>query len=147
MGGTYWHDNGDGTFTPLGGYLGGGHSWLDLYMMGLAAAHEVPDMFILRNLPEVGRVRWTGDMEVVSIHQIIAAEGPREPRTSHSQKVFNAAFVYLLEPGQRPSGDLLNLHKRYRDQVQVHWDHITGGRSQITTNVNDTPDSGQRAEQ
>ena len=139
MGGTYWHDNGDGTFTPLDGYWGGGHSWLDLYMMGLADVHEVPDTFILRNLREVGGNRWRGDREVVSINQIIAAEGLREPRAAHSQKVFNAAFVYLLEPGQTPSGDLLDLHRRYRDQVQDHWRHITGGWSQITTNVSDTP--------
>ena len=139
--GTYWRDNGNGTFTPLDGYWSGGHSWLDLYMMGLADAHEVPDMFILRNLREVNEGEWwgphTGEKEIVSINQIIAAEGPREPRAAHSQKVFNAGFVYLLEPGQRPSGDLLDLHRRYRDQVQEHWRHITGGRSQITTNVHE----------
>ena len=49
MGGRYWRDNRDGTFTPLDGYWGGGHSWLDLYAMGLAGADEVPEMFILRN--------------------------------------------------------------------------------------------------
>ena len=139
--GTYWRDNGNGTFTPLDGYWSGGHSWLDLYMMGLADAHEVPDMFILRNLREVNEGEWwgphTGEKEIVSINQIIAAEGPREPRAAHSQKVFNAGFVYLLEPGQRPSGDLLDLHRRYRDKVQEHWRHITGGRSQITTNVHE----------
>ena len=50
MGGRYWRDNGDGTFTPLDGYWGGGHSWLDLYATGLAEVNEVPDMFVLRNL-------------------------------------------------------------------------------------------------
>ena len=29
MGGRYWRDHGDGTFTPINGYHGGGHSWLD----------------------------------------------------------------------------------------------------------------------
>ena len=53
MGRRVWRENGDGTFTPidnLNSHLGGGHSWLDLYAMGLADASEVPDMFILRNL-------------------------------------------------------------------------------------------------
>ena len=60
MGGRYWRDNGDGTFTPINGYHGGGHSWLDLYMAGLADASEVPDMFILRNLQPGERGRPTG---------------------------------------------------------------------------------------
>ena len=50
-----------------------------------------------------------------------------------SQKVFNAGFVYLLEPGQTPSGDMLALHARHKSRVPRHWAHITGGRSQITT--------------
>ena len=86
MGGRYWRDNGDGTFTPLDGYWGGGHSWLDLYATGLAEVNEVPDMFVLRNLQPVnGGDRWgphTGNREIVSIQQVVAAEGPREPAAS-----------------------------------------------------------------
>ena len=81
MGGRY-----DGTFTPLDGYWGGGHSWLDLYATGLAEVNEVPDMFVLRNLQPVnGGDRWgphTGNREIVSIQQVVAAEGPREPAAS-----------------------------------------------------------------
>ena len=145
MGGRYWRENGDGTFTPIDGYHGGGHSWLDLYMMGVADASEVPDMFILRNLQALtegngedgywGGV-FTGDKESISIEQIIAAEGPRKPSVTRSQKVFNAGFVYLLEPGKTPTADLLDLHAEYRDKVVEHWSHITGGRSHITTKVN-----------
>ena len=139
MGGRYWRDNGDGTFTPLDGYWGGGHSWLDLYTMGLAEASEVPDMFILRNLKPVKEGHWwgphTGEKEVVSIDLIVAAEGPRKPGAAQAQKDFNAGFVYLLEPGQSPTSGLLDLHKKYRDQVVEHWSHVTGGRSRITTVV------------
>ena len=139
MGGAYWFDHGQGRFTPFDNPLSGGFSWLDLYAMGLADAEEVPDMFIVRNLQqnddptEVGF--YTGEKETVTIDQIIAAEGPRVPGTAQSQKVFNAGFVYLLEPGQTPSGDLLDLHARYRDRVMEHWSHVTGGRSQVTTVV------------
>ena len=111
--------------------------------MGLADAEEVPDMFILRNLqrnndPDTDG-HYTGDKEIISIDQIVATPGlpvpwgPGGPGTAHSQKVFNAGFVYLLEPGQLPSGDMLALHARYKSRVPVHWAHITGGRSQITT--------------
>ena len=145
MGGRYWRDNGDGTFTPLDGYWGGGHSWLDLYMMGLADASEVPDMFILRDLQPVAegdqRGPHTGEQEWVSIEQVIDAEGARERSPAQAQSVFNAAFVYLLEPGQTPDPDLLRLHTEYREKVLEHWLHITGGRSQITTAVPESPTS------
>ena len=94
MGGRYWRDNGDGTFTPL-----------------------------------------DGDKEVVTIEQVVAAEGPRIPSAARSQKDFNAGFVYLLEPGRKPTGELLLLHAAYRDQVQAHWRRVTGERSRITTFV------------
>ena len=127
MGGRYWRDNGNGTFTPLNGYWGGGHSWLDLYMMGLARADEVPDMFIVR--PD------TGDKEIVSIEQVVAVEGSRIPSAEEAQKDFNAAFVYLLAPGQTADPEMLRLHAEYRDKVIEHWSHVTGGRSRMTTTV------------
>ena len=114
MGGEFWRENADGTFTPITDYWGGGHSWLDLYAMGLAHAGEVPDMFILRNLQLVNEGDengpHTGAKEIVSIEQVVGAEGPRMPSAEHTQKVFNAAFVYLLEPGRVPTADLLRLH-------------------------------------
>ena len=139
MGGAYWFDHGDGSFDRHGNDSRGGFSWLDLYGMGLADAEEVPDMFLMRNLQENDdpdkEGRYTGDKEIVSIDQIVAAEGPRVPGPALSQKVFNAGFVYLLEPGQVPSGDMLALHARYKSRVPEYWSHITGGRSQITTLV------------
>ena len=50
-GGGFWYENADGTFTPGRVHPErSGPSWLDLYVMGLAVADEVPDMLILRNL-------------------------------------------------------------------------------------------------
>ena len=137
-GGGFWRENPDGTFTP--GRLHpelSGPSWLDLYTMGLADADEVPDMFILRNLQRVndGSRSYTADKEVISIEQIIAAEGPREPSVADSQKTFNVAFVYLLEPGKEPADDLLRLHTTFIDQFADRWFRITGGRSRITTTL------------
>ena len=145
MDGNYWVDHGDGSFSAHGKNSQGGFSWLDLYAMGLADAEEVPDMFIVRNLQPNNDPNkegyYTGDKEIISIDQIVATPGlpvpwgPGGPGTAHSQKVFNAGFVYLLEPGQRPSGDMLALHARYKSKVPGHWSHITGGRSRITTVV------------
>ena len=142
MGGFYWVDHGDGSFTPDGSNTRGGFSWLDLYAMGLADAEEVPDMFLLMNLQPNNdpdkEGDYTGDKEIISIDQILLYGHPFYDvypvlGPALSQKVFNAGFVYLLEPGQPPSGDMLALHARYKSRVPVHWAHITGGRSQITT--------------
>ena len=70
---------------------------------------------------------------------MVAAEGPRIPSAAEAQKNFNAGFVYLLEPGRKPTGELLRLHTAYRDQVQAHWRHVTGERSRITTFVSRGP--------
>ena len=145
MGGSVWHDNGDGTFTPSASWSG--LSWLDLYAMGLADASEVSDTFVLRNLEAIvagshnprgetyRRGVYTGDQETVSIDQIIAAEGVRRPGASQSQKDFNLGFVYLLEPGRAPSGHLLDAHAQLREKFVENWFQITGGRSRITTHV------------
>ncbi|MYE81145.1 MAG: VCBS repeat-containing protein [Gammaproteobacteria bacterium] len=140
MGGRSWRENADGTFTlieDVGILLGGGHSWLDLYAMGLADASEVPDMFLLRNLRPVRGAGATGpytaDKEIVTIDRIIAAEGPRVPAASNAQTVFNAGLVYLVEPGKTADTELLALHQAYRDKVVEHWARVTGGRSEMTT--------------
>ena len=151
MGGSVWRDNGDGTFTPSSSWSG--LSWLDLYAMGLAEVSEVPDVFILRNLKAVvegshnprgetyrGGV-YTGDKEIISIEQIVAAEGPRRPGASQSQKDFTLGFVYLLAPGQAPSGDLLDAHARLVREFPANWSRITGGRSRFSTPLPDRAES------
>ena len=71
--------------------------------------------------------------KLVSVDQVVAAEGPRRPSASESQKDFNIGFVYLLEPGQRPgqqpSSDLLDAHAQFAQTFVEHWFQITGGRS------------------
>ena len=137
MGGNFWRENGDGTFTPTSGWgsRAGGYSWLDLYFMGLARADEVPDMFLLRNLEPVRENVWRGDKEIVTISQVIDAVGPRDPPASRSQKVFNAGFLYLLEPGQAPDPESVRMQAEWRDRALEHYRHITGGRSRLTTEL------------
>ena len=140
MGGDDWRENPDGTFTPLrSAFLAeDGHSWLDLYLAGLATPDEVPDMFILRNLRQTGHGRdgpYTGEKEIVTMEQILAAMGPRDPPAERSQKVFNMGFVYLLEPAQEPDQDQLRFHALFLDGALERWARITGGRSRLTTEL------------
>ena len=147
MGGSYWRENSDGTFTPTRGWStrGGGFSWLDLYLMGLATPDEVPDMFVLHNVKQAGE-RWDGPYtaekkEIVTMEQIVAAIGPRNPPPERAPKVFNIGFVYFLLPGQEPDPELLRELVRYRDRALEHWRHVTGGRGQLSNEIPGVPPS------
>ena len=140
MGGAFWRENRDGTFSPTVGWRtkAGGFSWLDLYLMGLATPEEVPDMFILRNLQQLTsdpRGPYAAEKEIVTIDQVIAAIGPRNPPAERARKVFNIGFVYFLLPGQTPDPELLREHADYRHRALDHWHHVTGGRGQLTTEI------------
>ena len=68
-----------------------GWSYLDLYLMGLIGPGEVPDFFILRNLAAQGRDAnghpiFKADRTKITVQDVIAVEGPREPDVDHAQK-------------------------------------------------------------
>jgi hypothetical protein len=140
MGGGVWQDNYDGTFTQLDDdyYVPAtGWSYLDLYLMGLITAAEVPDFFILRNLIPTGRGAnghpiFKADRAKVTIQDVIAVEGPRLPDVEHSQKNFNTGIVVITEHGQKPSQGLLENAEGIRKQWIDYWSTTTGHRSTMT---------------
>ena len=142
MGGGVWQDNLDGTFTQLDDdyYVPAtGWSYLDLYLMGLAAPEEVPDFFILRNLVAAGkdangRPIFKADRTKVTIKDVIAAEGPRLPDVEHSQKQFNSGIVVIVEHGAKPSKELIERANGIRERWMDYWSTTTGHRSSMTAN-------------
>jgi hypothetical protein len=140
MGGGVWQDNLDGTFTQLDDdyYVPAtGWSYLDLYLMGLAAPSEVPDFFILRNLVAAGkdangRPMFKADRTKITIQDVIAVEGPRVPDVSHSQKVFNTGIVMMVEHGRTPSRELVAAATAIRERWIDYWSVTTGHRSVMT---------------
>lgn len=149
MGGAFWRENSDGTFTATSGWAskGGGFSWLDLYLMGLARPDEVPAMFILSNLRREGACTFENEWEcerygpfaasreIVTVEQVLAGTGTRVPPSDQARKAFNVGFVYFLLPGEEPDPELLREHALYRDRAVEHWHHITGGRGGLTTRL------------
>ena len=84
-----------------------GYSYLDLYLMGLISAAEVPDFFVLKNLVGVGKDAngepiFKAERTKVTIRDVIAAEGPRSPDVDRSQREFNTGIV-VVEHGTSPS--------------------------------------------
>ena len=141
MGGGVWQDNFDGTFTQLDDdyYVPAtGYSYLDLYLMGLISAAEVPDFFLLRNLVPAGKDAnghpiFKADRTKVTIQDVIAAEGPRLPDVDHSQRKFNTGIVVMVEHGQSPSHELVERANAIRERWMDYWWTTTGRRALMTT--------------
>lgn len=135
MGGGNWRDNGDGTFTQIAdAYFvpASGHSYLDLYLMGLIPADEVPDFFLIDNLTLINAddpngPLYSGDRIDITIEDVIASAGPRSPSFAESQRDFNTAFVYVLESGTEVNQEKLDKMATIRDQLSDYWSFITGG--------------------
>jgi hypothetical protein len=144
MGGGVWQDNLDGTYTQLDDdyYVPAtGWSHLDLFLMGLISAAEVPDFFILRNLEPAGRDAnghriFKAERTRVTIQDVIAAEGERKPDVSRSQRDFNTGMVLVVEHGQKPSPELIERVNGIRRQWIEYWTITTGGRSKMTATPN-----------
>jgi hypothetical protein len=143
MGGGAWQDNFDGTFTQLDDdyYVpAAGWSYLDLYLMGLISASEVPDFFILRNLTPAGRdssghPTFKADRTKITIQNVIAVEGPRLPDVDHAQKQFNTGMVVMVEHGRTPSRELIERANGIRAAWIDYWTTTTGHRSSMTATV------------
>jgi len=140
MGGGVWQDNFDGTYTQLDDdyYVPAtGYSYLDLYLMGLISAAEVPDFFILKNLVPAGkdangRPIFKADRTKITIQDVIAVEGPRLPDVDHSQRKFNTGIVVMVEHGQSPSPELIERARGIRRQWIDYWETVTGHRASMT---------------
>lgn len=127
------------SLTPTDGY-----SPLDLYLMGLRPAEEVPPFRLLRAArdPEGGSwsansrpttgVRLEATVEEIPLHAIVDAEGPRDP-PPRPGKQFRHAFVLLL---QRHEG-LLGARVRQLDRIRGCWEayffRATEGRATLST--------------
>jgi hypothetical protein len=140
MGGGVWQENSDGTFTQLDDdyYIPAtGWSYLDLYLMGMISAAEVPDFFILKNLSPAGKDAnghpiFRADRTKITIQDVIAVEGPRSPDVDHAQKNFNTGIVMVVQHGQSPSKALIERANGIRTAWIDYWATTTGHRSTMT---------------
>lgn len=103
MYGNGWKANSDGTFTSTAARSG--YSPLDLYLMGMIPKEQAPPMLLIENsaidktkLPELGATI-SGTAKIVTIDDIIAAEGARIPDSTTAQKKFTVGFVLLTRSG------------------------------------------------
>ena len=134
MGGEVWVENGDGTFTRNddGFPLPTGLSALDLYVMGMISADEVPDTFLLSDVQETNRSGTVRATKVpVRIEDVVAALGPRIPPAEESRKEFRLG-IYLLHPEDRPPRtDLLARAQAVHAATVDYFARATDGRMRV----------------
>jgi hypothetical protein len=129
MGGERWTDNGDGTFTRVPGTMG--YSWMELYLMGLAAPSEVAPIFYVESAQEIdrsgGAIR--GTRRNVTIEQLIAGLGPRYPAYPEAQKRF--AMLFVLVADGTPTEAELQTMKTISQSFGETFRNATAGRGEI----------------
>ncbi|MBV9497608.1 MAG: hypothetical protein JOZ54_25455 [Acidobacteria bacterium] len=146
MGGGWFDDHGDGTFTSSA-YGAYGYSWLDLYLMGLADPSEVtPWFYIADSQPRLGdayyppeRRTFRGTRHDVKIDQVTVAMGARSPAYPDTQRSFRVAFVLLTDPDRAVTADELALVQRYREVLEAKFPIATGSRANVTTAIDTAP--------
>ncbi|MGE8449837.1 MAG: CARDB domain-containing protein, partial [Pseudomonadales bacterium] len=130
--GASWRDNGDGSFTAT--ETRSTYSPLDLYLAGLIDKSKVPP-FVLIDAPGVDAsalpppvgTTIRGTKRIVTIDDIIAAEGPRLPSADASQKSFRFGFIYLVRPGETIDPADLDVVVQARRQVGLRYNALTHG--------------------
>ncbi|HEY4491497.1 MAG TPA: hypothetical protein VI958_05820, partial [Acidobacteriota bacterium] len=129
------------TQTPLQRY-----SELDLYLMGLLALEEVPDTllvdgahefspsftFVAESAPET-KITFKGSAIPIRIEDIIAANGPRKPSISKSQKTFTHLFVLITKTTTPATPEEIAYVDLLRTQWEAYFFQMTRGRARVVT--------------
>lgn len=147
MGGAFFTDHGDGTFTAPDPVANFGYTWHELYLMGLARPEEVDDWYWIGNSdPSLGDAYYppagitvSGVRHDVTIDDVIQAMGPRSPSYTGSQRRFRVPFVLVYRPGDPPSQDQLALLEERRATFTSIFPRITGMRASVDTRLTPPP--------
>jgi hypothetical protein len=78
-------------------------------------------------------VRLRGNRKRVTIDDIIAVEGPREPHVTTSQKEWRAAWVLLVRNGERPANSTVERLQSLREEWERYFNRALEGRGTLST--------------
>lgn len=135
-------DLGGGQFRTAGAALR--YSPLDQYLMGLRPAAEVPPFFFARNPvgggsdrgrdPQTG-VTFSGTRKDVTIDDVIAALGPRNPAPAPQAQPFRQAFVFVAVGGAADPAAIQKID-RIRSAFSEFFAQGTEGRGRVDPTLN-----------
>lgn len=150
MEGNAWVDNGDSTWTTDPA-TGGVFTPLDLYLLGLLPADEVPPVTVLEPLSAEPRSResapewlWYDAPYTVAaaasswtIDDLVAANGLWESTIGHTAADLELLFLVVVGPEEPVTDALLAGARARRDAWKEAWSTCTGGRSDLRMGVVD----------
>lgn len=124
---------------------------LDLYVMGLMPAEEVGPIELLVNAHSQGAspdpspskvssrvsepVTVEADVMQLSIDDIIAVEGKRDPDVGFNAKKIRQAWIYVYRTPNQPSYPGLNELENLQAQWDDYFSQATGGRSTMNASL------------
>jgi hypothetical protein len=135
-------DDGGGSFRTVGADQRYGP--FDLYAMGLLAESDVPATFYVENpsgatqtresAPQTG-VSFTGTRRGVSIGDVVAAMGRRNPPASRSPRTHRQAWVYVVGHGRTADPAAVAKLEQIRAAFEGFFLGATGGRMSVETRL------------
>jgi hypothetical protein len=135
-------DLGGGSFRTTAAVLR--YSMLDLYAMGLVDASEVPPFFLVdgatgasqnrESAPRTG-VSFTGQRHDLTVADIVAALGPRNPSARQATRLHRQAFVYVVGRGRTADSAAVAKLERFRAAWEPFFASATGGRMTLDTRL------------
>ena len=136
-------DKGGGQFETVGASLR--YSPLDQYLMGLRTAAEVPPFFYVKDpsansstdparSPETG-VTFSGTRRDVTIEEVLAAMGPRDPAPG-PQPPFRQAFILVVANADAADPSHVAKVEKIRTAFAEFFTVATGGRGTLDSTLN-----------
>ena len=107
-----------------------GVSALDLYVMGLMGADEVPVTFLLAGAKRAGEDLYTGTKLPVRMADIVKASGARRPGVAESPKEFKLG-MYLLYDGAQARPEKLAQARGIEKALMEYFEVATEGRMRL----------------
>jgi hypothetical protein len=138
MEGNLIRDDGGNRFTTIGATER--YSPLDQYVMGLIPAADVPPFFYVDGCanpaaaPAIG-VPIQGPRVDLTIDDIVAAEGPRNPTAAKAPHSFNMAFILVARAGEFPSDESIAKVDRIRGAWESYFAGAVDGHGAVDTTL------------
>ncbi len=141
MGGGYWIDNSNGTYSTPPYYTYYSYSSYELYLMGLMDPNDVTDWFYLDNTdPPQPLAYWahpddtvTGEYHHVTIQMLLDAMGMRDPAYPDARKDLFTPMVLVVRQGNEPSDEDWEFMMSVRDPWRESFHIQTDNRGTLTT--------------
>ena len=135
-------DQGGGGFRTVGAVQR--YSPFDLYAMGLLAERDVPPAFFVESpsgtslaresAPRTG-VSFSGTRREVTIGDVVAAMGPRNPPASRAPRSHRQAWVYVVSLGRTADPAAIARLETIRRSFEGFFLEATGGRLTVETGL------------